>query len=170
MIYILQNKTKNAIDQATDYIVTNSDKISNSFHGMALTACALQKAGKTDEARQLYQKLRESATEGKYKKTIQSKHSTVLLEGMVLVRLHWPIVYQIWWPNGCGNKLVIQGSWVRVPLWTGIFLFSLSFSLFAARVSPCKWNQSWHTPSQYPVLDKGSLLKIWLPSPVVWNG
>ena len=32
-------------------------------------------------------------------------------------------VCQIWWPNGLGTRLVIQRSWVRVPLWTRIFHF-----------------------------------------------
>ena len=33
------------------------------------------------------------------------------------------------------------------------------FSLIAALVNPWKWNQQWHTPSQYPVLNEGSLEK-----------
>ena len=39
---------------------------------------------------------------------------------------------------------------------------SLCYSRFAAlavQISPCKWNQPWHTSSQYPVLDKVSIEK-----------
>ena len=65
---------------------------------------------------------------------------------------------------------MIQGPWVPVPLWARLFHFCNSrFSLLATRISPYKWNQSTHTPSYYPVLEKGSLEKIWLPIPVVYN-
>ena len=33
------------------------------------------------------------------------------------------IVYQIWLLNGLGTRRVIQGSWVRIPLWASIFHF-----------------------------------------------
>ena len=42
------------------------------------------------------------------------------------------------------------------PLWTRIFHFVSRFVLIEAPVSPCKWNQSWHTPSQYPILYSNS--------------
>ena len=40
-----------------------------------------------------------------------------------------------------------------------IFILEISLLLLAARGSQCKWNQPWHTHSQYPVSDKSSLEK-----------
>ena len=52
-----------------------------------------------------------------------------------------------------------------------VFAPSSSFVFYIpAWVSSCKWNELWHTPSQYPVLDEGLLEKILLPTPVVYNG
>ena len=43
---------------------------------------------------------------------------------------------QIWWPNGYGIGLVIQGSWVRVPLWGKKVSFcNVQFSLLPTRFS-----------------------------------
>ena len=36
------------------------------------------------------------------------------------------------------------------------FILQISLPLLAARGSRWKWNQPWHTPSQYPVSDKSS--------------
>ena len=59
---------------------------------------------------------------------------------------------------------------LRIPLGTFSILldyilkgFFLNFKILAwlafiaARLSSCKWNQPWHSPSQYPVLDKTSM-------------
>ena len=51
---------------------------------------------------------------------------------------------------------VKERSWVRIPLWAIIFHFVIHafFPWQRARISKCKWNHPWHTPSLYPVLDR----------------
>ena len=39
------------------------------------------------------------------------------------LRFKLSIVYHIWWPDWYCAILVMQGSWVRVPLWARIFHF-----------------------------------------------
>ena len=54
-----------------------------------------------------------------YDVSINSKIKTCIL----LYKFKLSFVCKIWRPNGLGTRLVIQGSWVRVPLWTRIFHF-----------------------------------------------
>ena len=49
------------------------------------------------------------------------------------------------------------------------FVFLACFVFLAARASPCKWNQSWHTLSQYHVLDERPIEKIWRHFHVVFS-
>ena len=85
--------------------------------------------------------------------------SCAVSHGLQIALNQYFVMYMYIWgrdfESHCGQEFVVCNS---------------RFSLLPVRVSPCKWNQPWHTPSQYPVLDNDSLEKIWLPSPVIYNG
>ena len=76
---------------------------------------------------------------------------------------------QTWLPNGQGTRLENQGSWVRVPLWARIFHFViLGFRSLQPEFAHA--NEINHDILRAnSVLEIGSLEKIWLPFPVVFN-
>ena len=60
-LHFVQNSVASAKEKAVKYLSDNSDGLDGNLHGLALTAYALQKAGKPIEAKKLYQTLRTAA-------------------------------------------------------------------------------------------------------------
>ena len=109
-----------------------------------------------------------------YNTEYTTKHSTKCYD--VDIKSTWKIwlsfnkskVYQFSWPNGIKRYWLLNPRVMSLsPAMGKHFLFCNSlFALLAARVSPSKLNQPYHTPSQYHVLDKSSIDKKWLSSAV----
>ena len=55
------------------------------------------------------------------------------------------------------RKRKVRGS--NPTMGKNFLFFNSRFVLLTGAVSPCKYNQPWHTPSLYPFLEKGSLEK-----------
>ena len=57
------------------------------------------------------------------KDNFKSRELKRLKECALALSFKLSVVCKIWRPYGLVNRLVIQGSWIRVPLWTRIFHF-----------------------------------------------
>ena len=88
-----------------------------------------------------------------------SNHSGIFSDKYEYPRSRISILQEIWTKLDKSIKKLLQNKehwWINQLRCVFIFLLKLKWidefiSLLAARVSQCKWNQPWHTPSQYPV-------------------